>query len=122
MVAEGVAEAVVILLGTVAVPAAVAVDLVAAGATVPAVVEVVKVGMVPVIGAVNLMTLLLQVGVLRDHLVQATTKMRMITTMTHRETVVEIDALIPDPSIPVVRRSSRGKVMELLSLGRRLTP
>ena len=122
MVAEGVAEAVVILLGTVAVPAAVAVDLVAAGATVPEVVGAVKVGMVPVIGAVNLMTLLLLVGVLRDHLVQATMKMRMITTMIHRETVVEIDALIPDPSIPVVRRSSREKVMELLSLGRRLTP
>ena len=122
MVAEGVAEAVVILLGTVAVPAAVAVDLVAAGATVPAVVEVVKVGMVPVIGAVNLMTLLLLVGVLRDRRVQATMKMRMITTMIHRETVVEIDALIPDPSIPVVLRSSREKVMVLLSRGRRLTP
>ena len=122
MAAEGVAEAVVILLGTVAVPAAVAVDLVAAGATVPEVVGAVRVGMDPVIGAVDLMTLLLLVGVLRDHQVQATMKMIMITTMIHRETVVGIDALIPDPSILGVLHSFREKVMVPLSLGKRLTP
>ena len=122
MVAEGVTEAVVILLGTVAVPAAVAVDLVAAGATVPEVVGAVQAGTDPVIGAVDLTTLLLLVGVLRDHRVEATMKMMMTTTMIHRETVVGIDALIPDPSILGVLHSSREKVMVPLSLGKRLTP
>ena len=123
MVAEGVAEAVVTLLGTVADRAVVAVDLEAAGATAPEVVGAVRAGTDPVIiGAVAPTVLLLLVGALRGRRVEAMTKMMTTTAMIHRETVVGIDALILDPLTLGVPPSFREKVMVPSSLGKRLTP